>query len=277
MKYNILINQYSAINSGLNLDIIDLAIFDFIKDFANSPTCLKTTTPQGIYFWVSHKLIIDSMPILAINTTRGIAKRIENLIDAKVLTKHPNCETLGKTLYGFGSNYDLLSFTDLGNEQKFATMNERSTPPRTNVPPPPNERSTDNNNSYNTIIDNEETAQKDFAPLFDEPKNEKKTLFRNSLIYKQVDFEKEGGADFSKFLANFTKEFQEIDLEYYFYVVCDWSDKKDVKRTKNGWLATVRQFIRSDKDSKKLKLRNQPQKQGIDKQAAIDYLTESKY
>ena len=35
MKYTILINQYAAVKSGLDLDLIDLAIFDFIKDFFN--------------------------------------------------------------------------------------------------------------------------------------------------------------------------------------------------------------------------------------------------
>lgn len=32
MKYTILINQFAAVNSGLDLDLIDLCIFDFIKD-----------------------------------------------------------------------------------------------------------------------------------------------------------------------------------------------------------------------------------------------------
>ena len=43
MKYNISINQFAAVRNGFakDLDLIDLAIFDFIKDFANSSKCVK--------------------------------------------------------------------------------------------------------------------------------------------------------------------------------------------------------------------------------------------
>ena len=111
MKYTILINQYAAINSGLDLDLIDLAIFDFIKDFANSSKCVKIQTPEGVFFWISHALIIESMPILNIKSKNGVIKRIENLVEAKVLRKHPNCEVYNKTLYSFDENYELLAFT----------------------------------------------------------------------------------------------------------------------------------------------------------------------
>jgi len=94
----------------MNLDLIDLAIFDFIKDFANSASCIKMHTPEGVYFWISHQLIIDEMPLLGIKTKQGIIKRIENLIQSEVLKKHPNCDMYSKTLYSFGKGYDLLLF-----------------------------------------------------------------------------------------------------------------------------------------------------------------------
>ena len=87
MKYTILINQYAAVNSGLDLDLIDLAIFDFIKDFANCASCVKMHTPEGIYFWISHKLILEAMPLLNIKTSQGMIKRIDNLIKAGILQK----------------------------------------------------------------------------------------------------------------------------------------------------------------------------------------------
>lgn len=112
MKYTILINQYAAVNSGLDLDLIDLAIFDFIKDFAICASCVKMHTPEGIYFWISHKLILEAMPLLNIKTSQGMIKRIDNLIKAGILQKHPNCELYNKTLYCFGKNYELLTFTE---------------------------------------------------------------------------------------------------------------------------------------------------------------------
>lgn len=112
MKYTILINQYAAVKNGLNLDLIDLAIFDFIKDFANSSSCVKMQTPEGVYFWISHKLVLEAMPLLNIKTNQGLIKRIDNLINAGILRKHPNCDKYRQTLYCFGENYDLLTFAD---------------------------------------------------------------------------------------------------------------------------------------------------------------------
>lgn len=125
MKYTILINQYAAVKNGLNLDLIDLAIFDFIKDFANSSSCVKMQTPEGVYFWISHKLVLEAMPLLNIKTNQGLIKRIDNLINAGILRKHPNCDKYRQTLYCFGENYDLLTFEDANlvdnHKQKFTT------------------------------------------------------------------------------------------------------------------------------------------------------------
>ena len=126
MKYTILINQYAAVKNGFDLDIIDLAIFDFIKDFANSPNCMKIQTPEGMFFWVSHKLVMNALPLLNIKTSQGLSRRIENLINAGVLKKHPNCDKYSKTLYSFGEKYELLTFEQtLGSETEFSTPNQK--------------------------------------------------------------------------------------------------------------------------------------------------------
>lgn len=113
---------------------------------------------------------------------------------------------------------------------------------------------TKDSNTLNTNPSN--TPQNAFASLFpDEPK-EKKTLFRNSDVYKMVKFENGVGVDYSEFESKFaTPEFEKVDLVYYFHSVSDWSDQKNMKRTKNGWLATVRNFIRGDVEKKKLHLK----------------------
>lgn len=110
-KYTIQINQYAAIENGLELDIIDLAVFDYIKSFANSKSCAKVQTPEGEYLWISHQNIIDNLPLIGIKTKRGILKRLDNLIEAGLLAKHPDCQKYGKTLYTFGPKYDCIEFT----------------------------------------------------------------------------------------------------------------------------------------------------------------------
>lgn len=306
MKYTILINQFAAVKSGLDLDLIDLSIFDFIKDFANSQSCVKIQTPEGIYFWVSHKLIIDSMPLLKIKTAQGIIKRIENLIKAELLIKHPNCEFYSKTLYSFGKNYDLLTFNKTSfsdSEPKLNPLNESLAPPQQKFNAPLNESLGNNTIIDNTINNNSivppvneftDDTQKTLFPENDLDKKQKdeeerkkvaqkkesaerKTLFKNSDVHKLVNFENPEGADYSEFekLYN-TPEFNPVDLVYYFHVVCDWSDTKNMKRTKAGWIATVRNFIRGDAEKNKVRLKPEFQvsKAKIDVAGAMEFLND---
>lgn len=139
---------------------------------------------------------------------------------------------------------------------------------------------TKDSNTLNTNPSN--TPQNAFASLFpDEPKveepKEKKTLFRNSDVYKMVKFENGVGVDYSEFESKFaTPEFEKVDLVYYFHAVADWSDQKNMKRTKNGWLATVRNFIRGDVERNKLHLKPQFQqsKSKINVSDAVKYLND---
>lgn len=276
MKYTITINQFAAVTNGLDLDLIDLAIFDFIKDFAHAERCIKIQTPEGLYFWISHKLVLEAMPLLNIKTNQGLIKRIDNLIAAGILKKHPNCEQYSKTLYSFGKNYELLAFTDNAGDltrvdtpqQKFrGAINE-------SLGRPINKSLGDNiNNDDNNITDNEVEPQTLFAPEPAPESSEKKTLFRNSAIYQLVRFDANGCGDYSEFEKKFaTPEFAPVDLVYYFHVVADWSDQKNMKRTANGWLATVRNFIRGDMEKKKLHLKQQRTTPGIDFGNAVDFL-----
>lgn len=89
-------------------------------------------------------------------------------------------------------------------------------------------------------------------------KDKKRTsIFRNSEVYKLVKFSPDGNNDYSEFEKLFaTPEFEKVDLVYYFHTVADWSEtKQGVKRTRTGWIATVRNFIRGDVEKKKLHLK----------------------
>lgn len=93
-------------------------------------------------------------------------------------------------------------------------------------------------------------------------KDKKRTsIFRNSEVYKLVKFGADGVNDYSEFEKLFaTPEFEKVDLIYYFHTVADWSEtKQGVKRTRTGWIATVRNFIRGDIEKKKLHLKPEHQ------------------
>lgn len=108
-------------------------------------------------------------------------------------------------------------------------------------------------------------------------KDKKRTsIFRNSEVYKLVKFTPDGNNDYSEFEKLFaTPEFERVDLVYYFHAVADWSEtKQGVKRTRTGWIATVRNFIRGDVEKKKLHLKPEyqaPQKK-LDVAGAMEFL-----
>lgn len=168
--------------------------------------------------------------------------------------------------------------TDVPQPENPCTVKPDTNKPGTENPTLINTNLTKDLNTLNTNPSN--TPQNTFASLFpdetkvEEPK-EKKTLFRNSDVYKMVKFENGVGVDYSEFESKFaTPEFEKVDLVYYFHSVSDWSDQKNMKRTKNGWLATVRNFIRGDVEKKKLHLKPEYKAptQRLNVAGAIEYL-----
>lgn len=137
---------------------------------------------------------------------------------------------------------------------------------------PPYNNIINNINNYNN--NNIDASQKNFAShSHDEEPKTKKTLFRNSEVAKMVKEGANGELDYSEFEEKFSSpEFANIDLVYYFHAVADWSDQKDMKRTKNGWLATVRNFIRGDAEKNKVKLKPQQNNNGFDMEGALKFL-----
>jgi len=106
---------------------------------------------------------------------------------------------------------------------------------------------------------------------------DKTFLFRNSDVYKLVNFDDENNPNYSNFENLFKgPNFDSIDLVYYFHSVLDWSDTRDKKtlRSNKGWIATVRSFIRGDigKDKLKLKVEFQQSHQKSDSDAMLKFL-----
>ena len=98
------------------------------------------------------------------------------------------------------------------------------------------------------------------APPHDEANPNKKTLFRNSTAANRETFFKTFGGE----------EFAALDMEYYYNAVADWSDSSNTMRTARGWYATVRTFIRGDKE--KNRLHKKQSNSGFDWDAAKAYL-----
>lgn len=122
----------------------------------------------------------------------------------------------------------------------------------------------------NTIIlEEKEPGEKAPDSLFPEIEPEKvdkskKTLFSNS-VYK----------DYDTFVLKFkSPEYENVDLFHYYTSVKNWSDKKDMKRTARGWIATAQDFMRGDIEKQKLKLKPEFQntKQSQTYESMMEYL-----
>jgi len=99
--------------------------------------------------------------------------------------------------------------------------------------------------------------------LFDVPiKVEVLKTFRESEAFKKETFD----------LELLSEKELGVNLDYYYCAVLDWSDMNPKKkRTKTGWTATARSFMRSDNEAKKLKMLNDKKDVSITNET-IDYL-----
>lgn len=189
-----------------------------------------------------------------VDTLRRLYKRLENIGLIKIIKIDNHvCFTPSQMLRDWGTVYKSVEAEKNPQIAEINPVEAEKNPPYINII---------NNNINNN--DNNIAPQIDFAapvPVIEQPEKskDKKTLFRNSEIYKLVKFDETGaGVDYSEFEKKFaTPEFETVDLVYYFHAAADWSDQKNMKRTKNGWLATVRNFIRGDVERNKLHLKPQ--------------------
>ena len=133
MKYSILINQIGAHNAGLSdeIDIIDLAVFDAFKDFANSNRCQKKIHNGRVYFWIDYNLVIRELPRVPLKTKDSVYRRMKKLSDAGIIEFHPDNQRTGKSFFCWGRNYDALIL-----QENVHTSGFSSVPPTDNYPDP---------------------------------------------------------------------------------------------------------------------------------------------
>ena len=270
--------------SYLILDLVRSNILDLNPTESILASCLFGLLAQNPiqyagkpYYMADYKNVSVYCPILPnkVDTLRRLYKNLENLglIELIKIDNHV-CFTPSQMLRDWGTVYKSVEAEKNPQIAEFNPVFTGKNPVEAEKNPVEAEKNpveAEKNPPYINIInnninnnDNNIAPQIDFAapvPVIEQPEEskDKKTLFRNSEIYKLVKFDETGaGVDYSEFEKKFaTPEFETVDLVYYFHAVADWSDQKNMKRTKNGWLATVRNFIRGDVERNKLHLKPQ--------------------
>ena len=168
MQYTILINQLQAVRiseqTKIELDVADMAIFQFIVDFANSPNCKR----DDEWFWITTKKIIAELPLIGLKW-RQIHNRLNKLVAAKLLIRNPRNEQQSISLFKFGENYDGYLFDSTVAENYNPPLQNFATPVAENYNPPLQKNATNhitnissNHLSNNHSIDNFREVVRDF-------------------------------------------------------------------------------------------------------------------
>ena len=149
MKYNITINQKAVIDNGLmsKLDIIDLAIFDFVYHFFNSDFEDKVTfTKNGVeYTEIRPSLLEREMPLLKIGTKRTFINRMNNLINVGLIERYENNSHENRSGYKKGVNFSIFEFDKPAKRNSQGYENDFT---------PPMKKDSHNNNINDNSISN---------------------------------------------------------------------------------------------------------------------------
>ena len=266
MKYYININQKYAVEHGLNTS--EAIVFSWLYEL---PSWAKSVLIDNkTYYFASENKAAEEMPLISdkkdtfYRLYKSLAKK--GLIEMLKIGKatYIAITDLGKGWYlsessqKNGNSEHLNNYQKSENNSDFAGNSEESrkflqnnseTSPTNNI-----YKNNNNNNIYRSrekefSQHSQQKGEVVEAEIIEpnEPKDEgAKRLFRS--FFAEID---RGHFDELNELFK-SEEYADINLVYYYNAVADWSDSANKKRTKRGWIATIRNFIKSDKEKNKL-------------------------
>lgn len=226
MNFNININQYAGVTHFTNLDLIDLAIFDYIKNFQGS--CEKLIDVHGIWFWISHTKLQKDMPLIKIGSKTGLINRMNKLIEYKIIDRHPESKKLSKSYYKPGENWEVLIKVDTSQSELRGPLN------------------TDCEAPLNTGCENNNTNNDHYT------KDQLLKLFRE-ITGKNVRVVDDKA--WRQFKARIKEGFTLMDFE-----IAIRNCKNDKYHVENPHFLTIEFITRSDKFTRYLNYSNKPKK-----------------
>lgn len=113
MKQYISIPQQACLHHGLNLSIIDLAVFDCIKDLFIAPKTKCVIHSERPFYHITHEHFLVLLPILGYNDTKHIVKHLNNLVHEGVLMRYGVDISNVAGLYAAGEYYSKLVISSM--------------------------------------------------------------------------------------------------------------------------------------------------------------------
>jgi hypothetical protein len=123
MKYGLTINQLAWSESGLDLDVIDMCVFDILKDYTGCDACEKEVYQGRAWYNVPYEVVINQGPILGLKTTDAVYRRYKKLQSAGILKARKTRNE--KVWFYWDENFSLFSFR--GKQAKGKPVEFRTT------------------------------------------------------------------------------------------------------------------------------------------------------
>ena len=109
VQYSLTLHLREVQEIGIDINLVDLCIFEFLRSFETKTYCQKEKLDDGrVYFWVSHDLIMTQLPILGIKSKRNIIVHVNKLVEAGLLIRYENAQGVSKSYYRFGALADKI-------------------------------------------------------------------------------------------------------------------------------------------------------------------------
>lgn len=122
MQYNISINQKAVISNECfkDLNLTDLALFDFIYHFFNCDIADKITFRYNDkeYVEIRYQLIEKEMPLLKFGCRKTFIDRMSKLVSAGLISRYENNSKENRSGYCRGKNFSKMVFADTKKEDK---------------------------------------------------------------------------------------------------------------------------------------------------------------
>ena len=220
MKYSILIDQRAIIESGLQIDLTEASIIDFISQWISSAKATTVDFDGKKYVWISHSIIINQLPILG-SWIKGefkpmqkdtVYRKMKHLVNIGLLDAHPNSKQLGMSLYAITPIFDTLRF---GNKSEPSENNPMTYGFSSDDLRIKNRCPSDRNPNYKEI-DNKEIEYK----IIDNKEEQKQFLQTPPLEDSVLDYSlEENEIQEKKKVAQKKKEAEPIETTPYYFEV----------------------------------------------------------
>ncbi|MES5135604.1 hypothetical protein ABVC71_07885 [Prevotella amnii] len=145
IQYSLTLHLREVQELGIDINLVDLCIFEFLRSFETKSYCQKEKLDDGnIYFWVSHDLIIQQLPLLGIKSKRNIIAHVNKLVKSGLLIRYKNTQGVSKSYYRFGALADKID-NGFPSDEIITPPLTKSSHPSDEIITPPLTKSSHNN------------------------------------------------------------------------------------------------------------------------------------